>query len=148
MTDKEIARELFFMDKPQKTIAQIIKKSEQTICKWAEEGNWDEERAMQKASEKGIKKRILSLIDYELSVIEQEKDIQIANRGKLAHLDKGSIDALSKLLAGVKSKELTFAEKVKLITDFTEHIANQDLKLAKEVIKHSDSFIYKISKDK
>lgn len=148
MTDKEIARELFFMDKPQKTIASIVKKSEQTICKWAEEENWDEERALQKASEKGIKKRILALIDYELRVIEQENEENLKTGGKLKHIDKGHVDALSKLLSGVKSKELTFAEKVKLVTDFCEHIADQDPKLAKELIKFSDSFIYKISKDK
>ncbi len=148
MTDKEIARELFFLDKPQKTIASIVKKSEQTISKWVEEGNWDEERALQKASEKGIKKRILALIDYELQVIEEETQAMRREGGKLKHIDKGHVDALSKLLSGVKSKELTFAEKIKLVTDFTEYIADQNPTLAKELIKYSDSFIYKISKEK
>jgi hypothetical protein len=58
----------------------------------------------------------------------------------LKHLDKGQIDGLSKLLAGIKARELNFSDSVKLFTDFMEYVNGQDNKLAKELIPYVDGY--------
>ncbi|MEA5461561.1 DUF1804 family protein [Arcicella sp. LKC2W] len=121
-------------------IAKFCGVSVQTISAWAEEDDWDSVRMDTLRVEKNMKMRIYKLIDHSLQVFEQEIENQ-KNEGKLKHLDKGQIDGLSKLLAGIKAKELSFSESVKLLTEFMEYVNTQDNHLAKELIPFIDGFI-------
>lgn len=126
-------------------IAKTVGVSVQTISAWAEEDSWDETRSKRLKVEKNMKLRIFKLIDHSLEVFEQEITGQ-QEKGLLKHLDKGQIDGLSKLLAGIKARELNFSDSVKLFTDFMEYVNGQDNKLAKELIPYVDGFISELRK--
>lgn len=126
-------------------IAKIIGVSVQTISAWAEEDKWDDTRAKRLKVEKNMKMRIYHLIDHSLEVFEEEIKIQ-KDQGKLKHLDKGQIDGLSKLLAGIKSKELSFSDSIKLLTDLMDYINGQDNTLARSLVPYIDGFISELRK--
>lgn len=126
-------------------IAKVIGVSVQTISAWAEEDSWDDTRSKRLKIEKNMKMRIYHLIDHSLEVFEQEI-IKQKEEGKLKHLDKGQIDGLSKLLAGIKAKELNFADSVKLLTELIEHINGQDNTLARSIVPYIDAFIADLRK--
>lgn len=126
-------------------IAKIIGVSVQTISAWAEEDEWDETRAKRLKIEKNMKMRIYRLIDHTLQVFESEIQDQ-EEKGEIKHLDKGQIDGLSKLLAGIKSKEMSFNDSVKLLTDFVTYVNGFDNALAKSLLIYSDSFISELRK--
>jgi hypothetical protein len=138
---RDNAFDLFLNNGLSKTkIAKIVGKSVQTISSWADEDKWDETREKNKKIEKDMKSRIYRLIDHSLQVFEQEIESQI-KEGKLKHLDKGQIDGLSKLLAGIKAKEISFGNAVKLLTDFHAHVNSQEPILAKNITPFIDGFI-------
>ena len=140
---EDAAKELFFSGFSQKKIAAIFNVSVQTLTRWKQDGNWDKERAALFNSKQLIENRVLKLIEYQLGVLE-EKAEQAESLGELKSVDKGEIDALSKLFAAVKTKEITFAQKVKIITDFIEFISGENTELAKSIIKLSEQFILKL----
>lgn len=121
-------------------IAKTIGVSVQTISAWADEDQWDETRERNRKVEKDMKVRIYKLVDHSLQVFEQEIEKQ-KRAGELKHLDKGQIDGLSKLLAGIKAKEISFGNAVKLLTDFIAYVNSQDVSLAKTIIPYVDGFI-------
>lgn len=140
---EDAAKELFFSGFSQKKISSIIEVSEQTVSKWVKKNGWDEDRTELQESRGSIENRIHRLIDHQLWVLE-EKVKEARNDGHPLPIDKGEIDALSKLFASVKGKEISFVQKVKLITDFTEFINTEDPTIAKRIIKYSEQFIYKL----
>lgn len=140
---EDAAKELFFLELSQKKISGIIGVSEQTISRWVKKGGWDAERAERTTKKESIENRVLKLIDYQLWVLEQKAE-EARNSGHPLAIDKGEIDALSKLFASIKAKEIAFAQKVKLIADFTEFINTEDPAIAKRIIKYADMFIYKL----
>lgn len=142
-TKEEIAKELFFSGFSQKKIATIIERSEQTVSRWAKKNGWQDERLELESSKTSIESRIHNLIDHQLWVLE-EKVKEARESGHPLPIDKGEIDALSKLFASVKGKEISFVQKVKLITDFTEFINTEDPAIAKRIVKYSERFIYKM----
>jgi len=146
LSREEAAKELYFQEFTQKRIADLIEVAEQTISRWAKKGNWAEERAERMNSKESIQNRVLKLIDYQLWCIEK-KVTQAMEEGTPTPIDKGEIDALSKLFAGVKEKEIGFVQSVKLITKFTDYINTQDPKVAKGILKYADEFIYKLKHD-
>lgn len=126
-------------------IAKTMGVSVQTISAWADEDQWDEIREKNRKIEKDIKGRVYKMIDHSLRVFEQEMDEQ-EKKGVLKHFDKGQIDGLSKLLAGIKSKEISFGNAVKLLTDFLTYLNTEDTVIAKRIIPHVDSFIATLRK--
>jgi predicted transcriptional regulator len=143
---KDNAFDLFLNHGFSKTkIAKIVGKSVQTISAWAEEDKWDETRERNQKIEKNMKARIYRLIDHSLQVFEQEIERQV-EEGILKHLDKGHIDGLSKLLAGIKAKEISFGNAVKLLTDFIAYVNAQESHLAKTIIPFVDGFIGELRK--
>ncbi|MFC0182526.1 hypothetical protein ACFFJX_08115 [Pseudarcicella hirudinis] len=82
----------------------------------------------------------MSLIDYQLRYLEQQKDKAI-QEGKLVPLDKGQIDALSKLLSGIKQKEMTFAQIVNNITELLGWLQTEDIALSKALVPFTNKFI-------
>jgi predicted transcriptional regulator len=146
LSKEDSAKELFFSGFSQKKIADILETTEQTISRWVKKYTWDQERAKLSSSKESIELRIFKLIEYQLWVLEQKAE-EAMSTGTPTAIDKGEIDALSKLFASVKAKEITFAQKVKLISDFTEFINTEDPEIAKRIIKLSEQFIYKLKDD-
>lgn len=129
-----------------KKIAQFIGVSVQTISAWAEEDDWDDTRAKRLKIEKNMKMRIHRLIDHTLEVFESEIQDQ-QEKGETKHLDRGQIDGLTKLLSGIKTKEMSFNDSVKLITDFVTYVNGFDNALAKSILPYTDSYISELRKN-
>ncbi len=128
-----------------KKIAKFIGVSVQTISAWAEEDDWDETRAKRLKIEKNMKMRIHRLVDHTLEVFESEIQDQ-HEKGEIKHLDRGQIDGLSKLLSGIKTKEMSFNDSVKLLTDFAGFVNGFDNALAKLILPYTDSYISELRK--
>lgn len=143
LSKEDAAKELFFLELSQKKISEIIEVSEQTISRWCKKGEWDRQRAERQSSKESMENRVLYLIDYSLWVIEEKVKLSRIE-GKPQAIDKGEIDALSKLFASIKAKEINFAQKVKLISDFTDFINTEDQEIGKRIVKFSEQFIYKL----
>lgn len=62
-------------------------------------------------------------------------------RGVLLPLDKGEIDALAKMFAQVKGKELTFDIMVNLVREVVEFLNQKAPDLAKAVIPYTNDFL-------
>ena len=146
LSKEDSAKELFFSGFSQKKISEILETSEQTISRWVKKYGWDQERIKLATSKESIELRIFKLIEYQLWVLEVKAEDAMAHDRPTA-IDKGEIDALSKLFASIKAKEISFAQKVKLIADFTEFINTEDPEIAKRIIKLSEQFIYKLKDD-
>ncbi len=126
-------------------IAKILGVSVQTISAWSEEDDWDDTRSKRLKIEKNMRMRIYRLIDHTLNVFEEDAQNQI-EEGKLRHFDKGQLDGFSKLLAGIKSKEMSFNDSVKLLTDFVTYVNSHDNTLAKSLLVYTDSYISELRK--
>jgi uncharacterized protein YjcR len=146
LSKEDAAKELFFLDFSQKKISEIIEVSEQTVSRWAKKHGWDTERSERNGKKESIENRVLKLIDHQLWVLEEKAALARAD-GHPTAIDKGEIDALSKLFSSIKQKEISFVQKVKLISDFTEYINTEDPAIAKRIIKYADQFVYKLKDD-
>ncbi|MFD1817659.1 Putative ATPase subunit of terminase (gpP-like) [Pseudarcicella hirudinis] len=140
MTAEKLAETLYFSGLSQKKIAEITEKSEATVSAWAQKNKWADKRASTLATQESAVQRIMSLIDYQLRYLEQQKDKAI-QEGKLVPLDKGQIDALSKLLSGIKQKEMTFAQIVNNITELLGWLQTEDIALSKALVPFTNKFI-------
>jgi predicted transcriptional regulator len=140
MDKKESARQLFLDKYSQKDIARILDVSEQTISKWAKQEGWDDKRAEMLARNESIKDRILKLIDYQLRFMENWTELQEGGED-LKPLDKGQIDALSKLFSAIKGKEMEWAQVVAVQREFLEYLESRDISLAKQLIPHVDAYL-------
>lgn len=130
---KRHAEELFMSGHfSQEKIASIVDVTSQTMSKWANEADWREKRLSSSNLKKSIADRIHNLIDHSLEVMEKEVESQ-RNDGLLKTLDKGQIDALSKLFSGIKQRELTFTQQVVLLTEFLDFAQKQNLAAAKQI---------------
>jgi ABC-type xylose transport system substrate-binding protein len=146
LSREEAAKELYFQEYSQIRISNLIDVSEQTISRWVKKGDWAAERAERMNSKKSIQTRIQKLIDYQLWCIEMKIN-QCMEKGIPTPIDKGEVDALSKLFAGVREKEVGFVEAVKLITKFADYVNTQDPKTAKMLLKYTDEFLIKLKND-
>ena len=126
---KKCARELFFAHKSQKFIAEILDVSEQTVSGWVTKEGWGEERAEATSLRKSISSRILMRIDYNLSVLENNQD----KDGKIPD-DKGIIDALSKLFANIKQREMSVQQQLVCLTNFLEYAQAYEFESAKKLV--------------
>lgn len=138
---KKYSEELYMTGKySQDKIAKMLDVSPQTMSKWSSEGGWFEIRARKQSLKKSISDRISILIDHQLAVMERAVENQ-QGEGELKALDKGQIDALSKLFAGIKQKELSFTQQIVFLTEFLDWAQKQNLMLAKQLAPLIDFFI-------
>ena len=137
---KKHAEELFMLGFDQRKIAGYIDTSEQTLSKWSNDGQWAEKRIESKKLKKNISERIERLIDRQLEVMEAVVSGQ-RETDTYTPLDKGQVDALSKLFSGIKQKEIGFAQQVVLLTDFLDFAQKQNLVLAKQIAPLIELFI-------
>jgi hypothetical protein len=144
--DKDNAEELFLNDNWSKQrIAMFFKTSANTITKWGVEGEWDEKRLRQNKIKKSLNLRIYEAIDYQMEVIEDYYRDQRKQKEKngtlLKELDKGQVDALSKLSASIKTRELTLVQSINFLRKYHDFVKEQDELLAQKMFPYSDNYI-------
>jgi hypothetical protein len=157
------AKDLFMLGWDQQEIARAVNVSQTTMTKWATVGSWREERAKKYGMDETRSDRILNLIDYQIEVLENFSKENRANHaafkdflrtnpgdeptpqqiaeGRLQLLDKGHIDALSKLFATIKGKDMPWSNYVNMTRELIEFLSNRDNALAKSLVEHTDAFL-------
>ncbi len=136
------AKALFFEGWTQTRIAEAIQVTETTLSKWAAAGNWREERAKKLSLEESNTSRVLYLLDYQLETMTAQVDQW---RGgpveKRKLIDKGEIDALSKLFSAIKGKDLVWTQYVEVTKQIMVFVSLRDNELSKLLIPHTDAFL-------
>lgn len=157
------AKDLFMLGWDQQEIARAVNVSQTTMTKWATTGSWREERAKKYGMDETRPDKILSLIDYQIEVLDhftkeslanhsaykdflranpgQEAPPELVAAGRLQLLDKGHIDALSKLFATIKGKDMPWSNYVNMTRELIEFLSGRDNDLAKELVTHTDAFL-------
>gem|GEM_PF-1814774 len=138
--ERVAARDLFMLGRDQQYVARVLKISETTMSKWAKEGNWREQRSQKFALEESRADRMLGLIDYQIEALQNLTD-EHRSAGKLKLLDKGEIDALSKLFSTIKGRDVTWSQYVNVTRELIEFLSSRDNELAKLVVEHTDAFL-------
>jgi uncharacterized protein YjcR len=140
METKTAAKILYMEGMAQKEIAKLLGTTETTIGAWKKDGAWESERTRKNLLSMTNSETMEELIHYQQqTLLAQIKEWKENNTGKL--ISKGDVDALSKLYSTIKKKDTVWADYVKIIREFTQHIAEVNPSLAKEVIGVANDFI-------
>lgn len=143
---KSAAQELFNAGWDQKKIASILELSEKTISEWKKKHRWEEKRAKKNMAQDVAEDHVWELINYQLAALKAKKERfedQLNNKEikDLPPLDKGDVDALQKLWTTVKNKQLDWSVIVNNIKDFVGFLSERDLKLAQDILNHTDDYL-------
>lgn len=148
---KQAAKILYLEGFEQQVIAKITGRSEATITGWKKDGNWQDERIKIKLREDNIAERVNKLIEYQLNAIDYNIELtnklreeQMDESGEIVHrplISKGEIDALSKLNAMVKHKNINWLHVVNIMKDYMEHLQISNLELAQKSIIAIEEFL-------
>ena len=134
------AKLMFFEGYAQKEIAQLLGCPETTVSRWKKEDKWDklldEKNTIQQTNEQYVKK----LINYQLKSLDALVD-QWESEGTPRLIQKGEIDALSKLYATIKKKDVESTTYVKIVREFMSYLQDENLAMAKKIIPISDNFL-------
>lgn len=143
---KSAAQELFNAGWDQKKIASILELSEKTISEWKKKHRWEEKRAKKNMAQDVAEDHVWELINYQLAALKAKKDrfeedLRSRKIEDLPPLDKGDVDALQKLWTTVKTKQLDWSVIVGNIKDFVGFLSERDLKLAQDILNHTDDYL-------
>ncbi|TKT89480.1 hypothetical protein [Dyadobacter frigoris] len=139
--ERSAAKDLFMLGRDQQYVARMLKISSATMSKWAKEGNWREERSTKFSLEESRADRMLGLIDYQIEALQATTERNRKEGETLKLLEKGDIDALSKLFATIKGKDLSWSQYVNVTRELIEYVSARDNDLAKLIVEHTDSFL-------
>lgn len=144
MEKRDAAFTLFQEGYTGKHIAKVMGVTEQTVSSWKKSDKWDEKVANHKQLWESNAERVAKLISYQLRTLERlvgdwEKD---DNNNKL--IGKGEIDALSKLYATIKTKEMTWANYINVMKEFVEFLSRENFELAKQLTEPVELFFNEI----
>lgn len=135
------ARDLFMLGRDQQYVARVMGISPTTISKYAKEENWREERSKKYSLEESRADRMMELIDYQIEALLVTTDNNRKAGGALKLLEKGEIDALSKLFATIKGKDVSWSQYVNVTRELIEFLSARDNDLAKSLVEHTDAFL-------
>lgn len=140
MDKKDAAFTLFKQGFAQKNIADIIGVAEVTIRGWKKTDNWDSKISRELEFRAKNIEDVEYLISYQLRTL---KNLVIGwekgNTQKL--IEKGEIDALSKLYATIKTKDMEWAAYIRIMQEFMEYLSSKDLPLAKQLTGVATEFL-------
>lgn len=140
MNKQEAAFELYKVGWEQQHIAQAIGVSDKSVGGWKKKYNWDQKRTEVALSKETSEERLWALINYQLKALEKKTEEWTGN-SEFRLLDKGDIDALSKMYSAVKGKQHTWAQMVELVTELMAFIESRNLELAKKIMPLTDEFL-------
>jgi predicted transcriptional regulator len=139
-TKKRAAQTLFNDGIPQQEIAQLLGVSNQTITAWKKRENWKSKREQLKNIEFTNEDIMRQLIHYQLTTLKKTiNDPENIKDPKL--ISKGDIDALSKLYATIKKKDMVWTNYVKVIRELIQYINSENLSLSKQLMEYTTKFL-------
>jgi hypothetical protein len=133
----------------QKDIAATLKKSENTIGKWAKDGRWEESLDNDQQFAQTAVEQTRQLIMHQLKVLNMIKkrqaeafhdDMEVSELKTLL-IDKGETDSLTKLMSTIKGSVMGWDVYVRIITELINFINNQDADLSKRVSPVASEFL-------
>ena len=141
--EKHLAgKELFNAGWENKFIAKTLGVSEQTVSNWKKKYDWEKKRAESVLVKETAEETLWELINYQLTVLKEKKDEMLSKpKGERNLIDKGDIDALSKMFSSVKVKELEWSKIVSLVRELIDFLRTEDLELAKKLTEHTTVFL-------
>ncbi len=141
------AKDLFMLGWDQGRIAATVQVTEATISNWVNKGDngasWKEQRAKKFRLEDSISTDVLELIDYQIRAL-RSRYLEFENtdaNGQLPLISKGDIDALSKMFAAVKQKDVSWTHYVNVCRELAEYVATKDPEFAKALTEFTDAFL-------
>ena len=134
-------------------IATMMGVSNGTITKWNAEDGWSEDYDRDTKIVNDSEASIRELIHYNLTILKAKAraakkaldngDLEDASQMEL--ITGKDIDGLSKLYAQIKRKDLEFADKIIVISDFLSFAASKRPELNTDIQSLTDGYIEKIS---
>jgi hypothetical protein len=136
------AKELFMLGWDQGRIAKTVDVTEATMSAWVSKDGWKEERTKKFSLEDSISTQVLELIDYQLKAIRTKvKEWKENPDGALPLIGKGEIDALSKMFASVKQKDIQWTHYVRVCRELADFVSTKDPEFAKALSDFTDAFL-------
>jgi len=138
---RDYARMLFLKDNlMQKEIAERVGISEQTLCKWKQDDNWENLKANFIISRQETLSRVYAQINQLFSELESvnEEGNKITKS-----ICSSKADTLSKLAAAAKAleTELSIAVYIDVFIKFGNWLRDADFALAQKLTELQDAFI-------
>lgn len=143
MDKRDAAFTLFQEGYTGKHIAKVMGVTEQTVSSWKKSDKWDEKVANHKQLWESNAEKVMKLISYQLRALER-KVTEWEDEGSNQLIGKGEIDALSKLYATIKTKEMTWANHISVMKAFVEFLSRENFELAKQLTEPVDLFLNEI----
>ncbi len=136
------AKDLYNEGWDQKDIAAIIRVSEQTIVNWKKKYQWEKKRVESMLARETSEEALWSLINYQLDVLKHKAEkYKEKPKDEWELIDKGDVDALSKMFSSVKGKQLEWTNYVRICRELLDHMQGINLTLAKELIPEVTEFL-------
>jgi hypothetical protein len=134
-------------------IATMLGVSNGSISKWNKDEGWSEEFDRDTKIVNDSEASIRELIHYNLTILKAKAraarkaldDGDLDDASQMELITGKDIDGLSKLYAQIKRKDLEFADKVIIISDFLSFSASKRPELFDSIQQLTDGFIEKIS---
>jgi len=137
---RDYARMLFLKDNlMQKEIAERVGASEQTICKWKQDDNWENLKANFVISRQETLSRTYAQINQIFAQLEAPDEAGIGNRS----ISSKEADTLSKLAAAAKCLEsdLSISTYIDVFIKFGNWLRDVDFAVAQKLTEYQDTFI-------
>lgn len=144
MTKQELALTLFLKNTSIANIAQLLGVNERTVGRWKKEEKWEEARVKKTIDAQESAKRIWRLINYQTKALNVKiEDFEKAAQegGNYETISSKDIDALQKLYAIVKKKDIDFTVTLEIVRELSAFMQAQNLKLTKKVMPLIAAFI-------
>ena len=149
---RRTAKELYMTGNyTQERISALLGINAVTITKWKATDDWEKERDKKNRLSESSETRIRQIIDFNLSILqarveEQEKSAEAGNitKSEMKLIDGKETDALAKLFAQIKKKDLSFSEKVEILTRFFDYLQTKNKGVAESVMPYSDAYIQEL----
>ncbi len=142
MEARDAAKSLFLAGWEQNRIAKLLEVAPNSITAWKKAGAWEKKRTEQALAQETASERIWKLINHNLRVIEERTE---QDPDKL--IERGDIDALYKLFAAVKTKEVAWGAYITTARELMEYVQQMQLDLAKQLDPLLDEFLKQKRKD-
>jgi hypothetical protein len=142
MTTRDAARILYFEGMQQIKISKLLNVDNSTVTRWKKQDDWEDKLKKRNQLMETNADIVQELISYQLRALRARINNWEALEDEEPKLiGKGEIDALSKLYATIKKKDVEWTNYVQIMKEFMSWIQLKDLDLAKNLVEYSNEFL-------
>lgn len=144
MNEREAAYILYKENVSGQEIARILGRSEQTVCRWKKEGEWDKKSTDDLMAMQTIHEDIRDLVRYQLATLRKLKEKYVlaeSNDGEPHLIGKGDIDGVRDLFNMIREKETDWTTLVRTVRLINKFLQENCPELAREVAPKLNDFL-------